>query len=50
MAAGGAVLVHPLVSFAGPAAGFIGIFVGVLVVFVLVVWRYTRYGALFEME
>lgn len=49
MYVGGAVLARPLVAIAGPYAGFIGMFVGALVVFVLVAWWYTRYDASFDM-
>ncbi|KYH26728.1 hypothetical protein HAPAU_18320 [Halalkalicoccus paucihalophilus] len=40
----------PLVSMAGPVAGFIGVFVGALVAFALFAHWYARYDASFGTE
>lgn len=48
MSAGGAVLARPLASFAGSTAGFVGMFLGALLVFVLFARWYTRYDDSFN--
>ncbi len=46
----GGTLARPLVSMGGPIAGFIGVFVGALVMFVLFAHWYARYDGSFETE
>lgn len=50
MAAGGAFLARPLTSLGGPVAGFVGMFVGALLVFALFAGWYSRYTASFATD
>lgn len=48
MYVGGGVVAGPLVSIAGPVAGFVGMFLGALVVFIAFAHWYARYDGSFE--